>query len=258
MIIEPFTTIAADVEIGSGTWIGPNVTIMDGARIGKDCRIFPGAVISSVPQDLKYRGEKTTCVIGDRTTIHEGVTVSRGTQAAGTTRVGDDCLLMAYVHVAHDCILGNHVILANYVGLTGHCQVDDYAIIGGLAGTHQFTKIGAHAMIAGGTLIRKDVPPYTKAAKEPISYIGVNSIGLHRRGFTSEKVDEIACFTRAGTTFPRHWRSSNKPFLPPKNGTRSSVSSASRSAASCADTPGAPIRTPKKNKQNFITHTDSS
>ena len=191
VIIEPFTTIAADVEIGSGTWIGPNVTIMDGARIGKDCRIFPGAVISSVPQDLKYRGEKTTCVIGDRTTIHEGVTVSRGTQAAGTTRVGDDCLLRAYVHVAHDCILGNHVILANYVGLTGHCQVDDYAIIGGLAGTHQFTKIGAHAMIAGGTLIRTDVPPSTKAAKEPISYIGVNSIGLHRRGFTSEKVDEI-------------------------------------------------------------------
>lgn len=191
VIIEPFTTISADVEIGSGTWIGPNVTIMEGARIGKNCRIFPGAVISSVPQDLKYRGEKTTCQIGDRTTIHECVTISRGTNAAGTTRIGDDCLLMAYVHVAHDCILGNHVILASYVGLTGHCEVDDYAIIGGLAGTHQFTKIGAHAMIGGGTLIRKDVPPYAKAGKEPISYLGVNSIGLHRRGFTSEKIDEI-------------------------------------------------------------------
>ena len=191
VVIEPFTTIAADVEIGSGTRIGPNVTIMDGARIGKDCRIFPNAVISCVPQDLKYQGEKTTCVIGDRTTIHEGVTISRGTKAAGTTRIGDDCLIMAYVHVAHDCILGNHVVLASYVGLTGHCEVDDYAIIGGLAGTHQFTKIGAHAMVGGGTLIRKDVPPYAKAGKEPISYIGVNYIGLYRRGFSTEKVEEI-------------------------------------------------------------------
>lgn len=191
VIIEPFTTIYADVEIGSGTWIGPNVTIMDGARIGKDCRIFPNAVVSCIPQDLKYEGEKTTCVIGDRTTIHEGVTVSRGTKAAGTTRIGDDCLIMAYAHVAHDCILGNHVVMANYVGLTGHCEVDDYAIIGGLSGTHQFTRIGAHAIIAGGTLIRKDVPPYAKAAKEPISYIGVNHIGLHRRGFSSEKIEEI-------------------------------------------------------------------
>lgn len=191
VVIEPFVTIHKNVEVGEGTWIGSNVTIMEGARIGKNCRIFPGAVISAIPQDLKFDGEETTVEIGDHTTIREFVTVNRGTKANMKTVVGSHCLLMAYVHIAHDCVIGNHCILANAVNLAGHIQVGDYAIIGGLSAVHQFVNIGAHVMISGGSLIRKDVPPFTKAARDPLSFAGVNSIGLRRRGFSSEKINEI-------------------------------------------------------------------
>lgn len=191
VVIEPFTTIHKNVVIDEGTWIGSNVTIMEGARIGKNCRIFPGAVISAIPQDLKFDGEETTVEIGNNTTIREFVTINRGTVASYKTVVGDDCLLMAYVHVAHDCVIGNNCILANAVNLAGHINIADFAIVGGLSAVHQFVNIGAHVMISGGSLIRKDVPPYTKAARDPLSFVGVNSIGLRRRGFSSEKINEI-------------------------------------------------------------------
>lgn len=194
--INPFTTIEKDVEIGNGTWIGPNVTIMEGARIGKDCKIFPGAVISAEPQDLKYKGERTLTYIGDRTTIREAVTVNKGTNALGYTKIGDDCLIMATVHVAHDCVIGNHVILVNGVGLSGHIEIDDYAIVGGMVPVHQFSKIGAHTLIAGATLVRKDVPPFVKAARDPMSYAGVNALGLRRRGFSNEKIEHIQSIYR--------------------------------------------------------------
>lgn len=189
--IEPFTTIARDVEIGEGTWIGSNVTIYDGARIGKNCRIFPGAVISAIPQDLKYKGEETTTVIGDNTTIRECVTINKGTVAAGTTQIGRNCLLMAYVHIAHDCILGDNVILANSVNLAGHVIIQDWAILEGYVGVSQFVHIGAHSFIGGQTGVRKDVPPFVKAAREPLSYSGINAVGLRRRGYDANTVQEI-------------------------------------------------------------------
>ncbi len=191
VVIEPFVTIHKNVEIGEGTWIGSNVTIMEGARIGKNCKIFPGAVISAIPQDLKYDGEETTVEIGNNTTIREFVTINRGTKANFKTTIGDNCLLMAYVHVAHDCEVGNNCILANAATLAGHINIHDFAIIGGLTAVHQFVNIGPHVMISGGSLVRKDVPPFTKAARDPLSFVGVNSIGLRRRGFTSEKINEI-------------------------------------------------------------------
>ncbi len=191
VVIEPFTTIHKNVEISEGTWIGSNVTIMEGARIGKNCRIFPGAVISAIPQDLKFDGEETTVEVGNNTTIREFVTVNRGTKASFKTVVGSNCLLMAYVHVAHDCVIGDNCILANAVNLAGHINIGDFAIVGGLSAVHQFVNIGAHVMISGGSLIRKDVPPYTKAARDPLSFVGINSIGLRRRGFSSAKINEI-------------------------------------------------------------------
>jgi len=191
VVIEPFTTIHANVEIGSGTWIGSNVTIMEGARIGKDCRIFPGTVISAIPQDLKFEGEDSLTVIGDNTTIRECVTVNRGTNASGQTKIGKNVLIMATAHIAHDCVIGDNAIVVNGVALAGHVIIGKYAIIGGLAAIHQFIHIGDHAMVSGGALVRKDVPPYTKAAKEPLSYVGINSIGLRRRGFSTDKIREI-------------------------------------------------------------------
>lgn len=191
VIIEPFSTVYRDVQIGDGTWIGPNVTIMDGARIGKNCRIFPGAVISAIPQDLKFSGEVTTAEIGDNTTIRECVTINRGTADRYTTKVGSNCLLMAYVHIAHDCFVGDHVILANCVNLAGHIDIEDSVIIEGMAAVQQFIRIGAHSFIAGASLVRKNVPPYVRAAREPLSYIGVNSIGLKRRGFSDDAVRNI-------------------------------------------------------------------
>lgn len=191
VVVEPFTTIHNNVEIGSGTWIGSNVTIMEGARIGENCKIFPGAVISAIPQDLKFEGEDSLVKIGNNVTIRECVTINRGTKAYGKTEIGDNCLIMATAHIAHDCILKNNVIIVNGVLLAGHVTVGEFAIIGGTAGVHQFIQIGPHAMVSGGSLVRKDVPPFTKAAKEPLSYIGINSIGLRRRGFDSEKIHEI-------------------------------------------------------------------
>lgn len=189
--VDPFTCIHGNVEIGEGTWIGSNVTIFDGARIGKNCRIFPGAVISAIPQDLKYKGEDTTVIIGDNTVIRECVTINRGTAAMGRTEIGDNCLLMAYVHIAHDCIIGNNVILANSVNLAGHVTIEDWAILEGYVGVSQFMFIGAHSFIGGQTGVRKNVPPFVKAAREPLSYAGINSVGLSRRGFSKEVIEEI-------------------------------------------------------------------
>lgn len=195
--VEPFTTIDSDVEIGEGTWIGSNVTIMAGARIGKNCKIFPGTVIAAEPQDLKFDGEDSQVIIGDNTTIRECVTINRGTKALGYTKIGEDCLIMATSHVAHDCIVGNHVIIVNGCGIAGHVEIGDYTIIGGLSAVHQFSKIGQHVMVSGGTLVRKDIPPYVKVAREPISYAGINSVGLRRRGFTNDKIFEIQKIYRA-------------------------------------------------------------
>ena len=191
VVIEPFAAIYQDVTIGEGTKIGSNVSIMPGVRIGKNCQIFPGAVIGAVPQDLKFRGEYSTVEIGDNTTIREFVTINRGTTAKGKTVVGSNCLLMAYVHVAHDCIVGNNVILVNNTQLAGEVIVDDFAILGGMVAVHQFVRVGSHVMISGGSLVRKDVPPFIKAGREPLSYVGINSIGLRRRNFSNEKIREV-------------------------------------------------------------------
>ncbi|MBD2767946.1 acyl-ACP--UDP-N-acetylglucosamine O-acyltransferase [Hymenobacter sp. BT664] len=189
--VEPFTTIAADVEVGENSWIGPNVTIMSGARIGRHCQIFPGAVIGAVPQDLKFAGEQTTAVIGDHTVLRECVTVNRGTVDRGCTVVGSHCLLQAYVHVAHDCIIGNHCVISNSVQIAGHVTVGDWAILGGTSAIHQFVTIGPHAFLGGGSLVRKDIPPFVKAAREPLTYAGINSVGLRRRGFSEEQINGL-------------------------------------------------------------------
>ena len=189
--VGQFSTIEEDVVIGEGTRIHPNVTIYPGTRIGKNCEIFPGAVIGVVPQDLKFEGEDTTVEIGDNTVIRECVTIHRGTKDKWKTSIGSNCLLMTYVHVAHDCTIGNNVILASYVGLSGHVTVDDFAIIEGKAATQQFVRIGRHAFVAGASLVRKNIPPYVKAAREPLGFAGVNSVGLRRRGYTDEEVKQI-------------------------------------------------------------------
>lgn len=189
--IEPFVCIEADVVIGDNCWIGSHAVIMNGARMGNNCNIFPGAIIGAIPQDLKFDGEKSTVEIGNNVTIREYATLNRGTKAGQRTVIEDNCLLMAYVHVAHDCHIGQRVILANNVTLAGHIRIDEYAILGGMTAVHQFVKIGKHTMIGGGSLVRKDVPPFVKAAREPLSYVGINSIGLNRRGFTKEQIKAI-------------------------------------------------------------------
>ena len=189
--IGDFSTIYEDVEIGDNCVIYGNVTIFPGARIGDGVTIFPGAVIAAVPQDLKFQGEKTYAYIGDGTTLRECVTVNRGTASKGKTVVGSYCLIMAYSHIAHDCCVGNNIIISNATQLAGEVIVDDYAIIGGGTLVHQFCHLGSHIMIQGGALINKDVPPYVKAAREPISYAGINSIGLRRRNFSSDTIREI-------------------------------------------------------------------
>ncbi len=191
VVIEPFATIHKDVVIGDGSWIGPNAVVWDGSRIGKNVKIYPGASVSSIPQDLKFAGETTETFIGDNTVIRESVTISRGTVDKHKTVIGKNCLLMAYVHIAHDCIVGNHCIFANAVQVAGHVTIEDWAIIGGASALHQFVKVGAHVMLSGGSLVRKDIPPFTKAAREPLTYAGINSVGLRRRGFTAEKINEI-------------------------------------------------------------------
>jgi UDP-N-acetylglucosamine acyltransferase len=190
--IDPFAVIQENVTIGDGTHVMSHAVIMQHSHIGKNCRIFPGAVIGAVPQDLKFVGEETTVEIGDNTTIRECVTVNRGTKDKWKTAIGSSCLIMAYAHIAHDCILGNNVILANGVQLAGHVTVGDYANMGGLSGANQFTRIGAHTYIAGHTVVRKDVPPYIKAGREPMSYAGVNIVGLQRRQFAPEQIQTIS------------------------------------------------------------------
>ena len=191
VVIEPFVTIDRNVEIGEGTHIYSNVTIMEGARIGKNCKIYPGAVISGAPQDLKFKGEETVAIIGDNTTIRECVTVHRGTASKGKTVVGNNCLIMAYCHVAHDCVVKDNVIMSNAVQLAGEVVVDDFAVIGGGALIHQFCHIGSHVMLQGGALVNKVIPPFVKAGREPIAYAGVNSIGLRRRGYSNETIRDI-------------------------------------------------------------------
>lgn len=189
--IEPFATVQKNVVIEDGAWIGANAVIWDGARIGKNVKIYPGASVSSIPQDLKFAGEQTETYIGDNSVIRECVTISRGTTDKFKTVIGKNCLLMAYVHVAHDCVIGNNCILVNAVQVAGHVTIDDWAIIGGASALHQFVKVGAHVMVSGGSLVRKDIPPFTKAAREPLTYAGINTVGLRRRGFSSEKITEI-------------------------------------------------------------------
>jgi UDP-N-acetylglucosamine acyltransferase len=191
VVIEPFVSIDRDVIIGEGTRIGSGVTILSGTRIGKNCTIFPGAVLGAVPQDLKFKGEYSTVEIGDNNTIREYVTINRGTASRGKTVIGNHNLLMAYVHIAHDCKVGSYVILGNNTQLAGEVIVDDWAIISGMTGVHQFSRVGTHVMIAGGSLVRKDVPPFIKAGREPLSYVGINSVGLRRRNFSNEKIREI-------------------------------------------------------------------
>ena len=186
--ISPFVTIYEDVEIGDGTYIHPNVTLYPGARIGKNCKLFPGVTVAAVPQDLKFKGEYTTAEVGDNTTLRECVTVHRGTASKGRTVVGSNCLIMAYSHVAHDCELGNNIIISNATQLAGEVVVDDNAVIGGGTLVHQFTHIGAHVMIQGGTAVNKDIPPYVIAAHAPVSFAGLNIVGLRRRGFSNETI----------------------------------------------------------------------
>jgi UDP-N-acetylglucosamine acyltransferase len=189
--IDAFAVINANVIIGDDSTIMSHAVVMEDTIIGKGCNIFPGAIIGAIPQDLKFAGEKTNVEIGDRTTIREFVTVNRGTKDKWKTVIGNDCLLMAYSHVAHDCKIGNNVILANSVQLAGHVEVGNYAILGGVAAAIQFARIGEHTYIAGHTEIRKDVPPFIKAGRSPLSYVGVNSVGMQRRGFSTEKINEI-------------------------------------------------------------------
>jgi UDP-N-acetylglucosamine acyltransferase len=189
--IDPFAVIYENVIIGDGTRIHSNASIYPGTRIGKNCEVFPGAVIGVIPQDLKFNGENTTVEIGDNTVIRECVTIHRGTEDRMKTVIGNNCLLMTYVHVAHDCIIGNNVILASYTGISGHVIIDDFAILEGKVAAQQFVHIGKHAFVGGASLIRKDIPPYVKAAREPLTFAGVNSVGLRRRGYTDEQVREI-------------------------------------------------------------------
>jgi len=189
--IHPFTYIAKDVVIGDNCELGPNASILDGARIGKNCKIFPGAVIAAAPQDLKYNGEQTTVEIGDFTTIREFVTLNRGTNFSQKTVVGSNCLIMAYSHIAHDCVIGDHVVMCNCANLAGHVVIEDYVTIEGIVAIQQFVRIGSHSFVAGGSMVRKNVPPYIKVAREPLSFIGVNKIGLQRRGFSLETIRQI-------------------------------------------------------------------
>ena len=194
--IGPFVTIDANVEIGDGTIIDSNAVIRSGARIGRNCHIHSGAVVSDVPQDLKFKGEDSVAIIGDNTVIREFVTIHRGTASKGKTVIGEQCLIMAYCHVAHDCEVGNHVIMSNQVQLAGEVVVGDWAVLGGGALIHQFTHIGQHVMLQGGSLVNKDIPPYIMAGRYPLSYEGVNSVGLHRRGFTENQINAIQSIYR--------------------------------------------------------------
>ncbi|MDU1889867.1 MAG: acyl-ACP--UDP-N-acetylglucosamine O-acyltransferase [Dysgonomonas sp.] len=189
--IEPFAFIDSNVEIGDGTHVMSGANLRSGSRVGKQCRIFPGAVIGGIPQDLKFKGEDTLAIVGDNTTVRECVTINRGTASKGHTTVGSNCLLMAYSHIAHDCVLSDYVIIGNATQLAGEVEVDHHAILSGGTLVHQFTRLGAHVMIQGGTRLGKDIPPYIIAGREPVCYSGVNLVGLRRNGFSNEKINEI-------------------------------------------------------------------
>jgi UDP-N-acetylglucosamine acyltransferase len=189
--IEPFATVYDDVEIGDDTYIHPNAVIYPDTIIGKGCKIFPGAIIGIINQDLKYRGEKSNTVIGDNTTIREFATIHKGTADRMTTKVGNNCLIMCYTHLGHDCAIGNNVIIANNGSLAGHITVDDFVVIEGVVAAQQFVRIGAHSFVAGASLVRKSIPPYIRVAREPLQFIGVNTIGLSRRGFDKETIKQI-------------------------------------------------------------------
>lgn len=186
--IDPFAVIEKDVVVGDNTHIYAHAVILDGARIGKNCQIFPGAVVAGIPQDLKFKGEVTTAEIGDNTTLRECVTVNRGTASKGRTIVGSNCLIMAYSHIAHDCVLKNNIIIGNASQIAGEVEIDDFAIVSGGTLIHQFSRISKHVMIQGGSRIGKDIPPYTLIGRDPIVYCGINIVGLRRRGFTNQQV----------------------------------------------------------------------
>lgn len=186
--IDPFAVIEKDVVIGDNCHIFPHAVILDGARIGKNCKIFPGAVIAAIPQDMKFAGEITTAEIGDNTTLRECVTVNRGTASKGKTVIGNNCLIMAYSHIAHDCLLKDHIIISNASQVAGEVEIDDYATISGGVLIHQFTRVSKHVMIQGGSRVGKDIPPYTLIGRDPIVYCGINIVGLRRRGFTNQQV----------------------------------------------------------------------
>ena len=189
--VGPFTIIHDNVIIGEGNKIHSNVALYPGTIIGNNCEVYPGAVIGVIPQDLKFEGENTTVEIGNNTIIRECVTIHRATKDKWKTSIGNNCLLMTYVHVAHDCQIGNNVILASYTGLSGHVTIDDHVILEGKVAAQQFALIGRHAFIGGASLIRKDIPPFIKAAREPLTFAGVNSVGLRRRGFSDEEIKII-------------------------------------------------------------------
>lgn len=191
--VGPYAVIYDNVEIGDGTVIYPHATIFEYVKMGRDCAVFPGAVVGAVPQDLKFEGEVTWVEIGDRVTIRECATINRGTAASGkrVTKIGNDTLIMSYVHVAHDCQVGNHCILVSYVGIAGETKVDDWAILGGSTVVHQFSHIGTHAMVGGGSKVNKDIPPYALCGREPVCFAGVNLVGLRRRGFDSDVIRNI-------------------------------------------------------------------
>lgn len=191
VIIEPFAYIDGNVEIGDGSRIMSHAVILAGARIGKNCTVFPHATVSGIPQDLKFMGEESQAIIGDGTVIRECVTVNRGTASKGFSSVGKGCLLMAYSHVAHDCVIKDHVILGNASQLAGEVEIDDFAILSGGTLVHQFTKIGKHVMIQGGTRLGKDIPPFAMAGREPVIYAGINIVGLRRRKFSTEQINSI-------------------------------------------------------------------
>jgi UDP-N-acetylglucosamine acyltransferase len=191
--VGPYAFIDENVVIGDGCKILPHATIFPFVRMGRDCTVFPGAVVGAIPQDLKFEGEESYVEIGDRVNIRECATINRGTKASGkaVTRVGSDTLVMSYAHIAHDCRIGNHCIIVSFVALAGETEVDDWGIIGGATIAHQFSHIGTHAMVGGGFKIVKDVPPYVLAGRDPICFEGVNRVGLSRRGFSEEKINEI-------------------------------------------------------------------
>ncbi len=191
IIVSPFAIIQDDVEIGDNCYIGPSAVVYNGARIGNNVKIHQAASISNIPQDLSYAGEESIFTIGDNTVIREFATLHRGTKVTGRSSLGNNCLVMAYAHIAHDCCVGNNCILVNSVQLGGHVLVEDYAIIGGATVVHQFCKIGQHSMTGGGFRVTQDVPPYILAAHEPIQYTGLNIIGLRRRGFSNEDIQTL-------------------------------------------------------------------